>query len=295
MDHEIDAVILDANVKTAGYQGTPAPDQWFGGPSLSSRGGNMVLRDSKGNVVDGLNYGLHVDPWAGEGYHAVSGAGASGCFVAVPVAARGGRMAVVAPTVQPDRSAGRFPDGKDSDSNCSDFRLQSAVSISVPSLKGANNIKVSSVADFVAGQKIIIGTGADGETAVISAVGTSGGTATGVTSRAGAKTIIVSGIEGINAGQTISIGSGANLETAVVSAVAPGRRGPGGPGGAAPPTPTDTIKLASPMRFAHAAGSQVAGSGITLASPLNNSHNAGTPVAANLPTPGGPNKFAIKP
>ena len=33
-DHAIDAVVRDAAVTTAGYQGTPAPNQWFGGPAL---------------------------------------------------------------------------------------------------------------------------------------------------------------------------------------------------------------------------------------------------------------------
>ena len=32
-DHAIDAVVRDAAVTTAGYQGTPAPNQWFGGPN----------------------------------------------------------------------------------------------------------------------------------------------------------------------------------------------------------------------------------------------------------------------
>ena len=32
-DHAIDAVVHDAEVTTAGYQGTPAPNQWFGGPA----------------------------------------------------------------------------------------------------------------------------------------------------------------------------------------------------------------------------------------------------------------------
>ena len=34
-DHAIDAVVRDAAVTTAGYQGTPAPNQWFGGPAPS--------------------------------------------------------------------------------------------------------------------------------------------------------------------------------------------------------------------------------------------------------------------
>ncbi len=37
----------------------------------------MVLRDAAGLVVDSLNYGLLVDPWAAEGYQGVSGSGQS--------------------------------------------------------------------------------------------------------------------------------------------------------------------------------------------------------------------------
>ena len=62
-DHEINAVVRDAVVTTAGYQGTPVPNQWFGGPALSAGAGTMVLRDAAGLVVDSLNYGGLVDPW----------------------------------------------------------------------------------------------------------------------------------------------------------------------------------------------------------------------------------------
>ena len=44
----------------------------------------MVLRDAAGLVVDSLNYGGLVDPWAAEGYQAVSGAEQSGCHVPTP-------------------------------------------------------------------------------------------------------------------------------------------------------------------------------------------------------------------
>jgi hypothetical protein len=109
--HAVDAVVRDAAVTNAGYQGARAPDQWFGGPALSSSAGSMVLRDAGGNVSDSLNYGLLVDPWAAEGYQAKSGAGLRGCFVGVP-----------ARTDPPGRSESRFPDGADTDSNCTDFR-----------------------------------------------------------------------------------------------------------------------------------------------------------------------------
>ena len=75
--HAINAVVRDAAVTTAGYQGTPAPDLWFGGPELTTsaplfghtitvKEDSLVLRDASGVVVDSLNYGGLVDPWAGE-------------------------------------------------------------------------------------------------------------------------------------------------------------------------------------------------------------------------------------
>ena len=94
-------------VTTAGYQGTPAPNQWFGGPALSTGAGSMVLRDARGLVADSLNYGLLVDPWAAEGYQGGTG---TGCTVATPALA-----------ADAGRSASRYPDGNDTDSNCTDF------------------------------------------------------------------------------------------------------------------------------------------------------------------------------
>ena len=108
--HAIDAVVRDAAVTTAGYQGTPAPNQWFGGPALSPAAGSMVLRDAAGLVVDSLNYGLLVDPWAAEGYQATSGSARAAAACPRPAPgpasgrARGGCTAI-------NRSAGRFPDG----------------------------------------------------------------------------------------------------------------------------------------------------------------------------------------
>ena len=107
--HEINGVVRDAAVTTAGYQGTKAPNLWFGGPTLSTGAGNMVLRDAAGHVADSLNYGLLVDPWSAEGYQA--GSPGSGCKAIVP-----------ASTGTNGRSAARFPDGADTDSNCADFR-----------------------------------------------------------------------------------------------------------------------------------------------------------------------------
>src|SRR6185437_10322252 len=78
-EHAIDAVVHDAAVTTAGYQGSPVPNQWFGGPALSPAAGNIVLRDSAGLVVDSLNYGLEVDPWAAEGFQGNTPTETSGC------------------------------------------------------------------------------------------------------------------------------------------------------------------------------------------------------------------------
>jgi hypothetical protein len=107
-NHQINAPVRDGAVTTAGYQETTAPDQWFGGPALSGSAGTMVVRDPQGRVTDSLNYGLLVDPWAAEGYQGGTG---SGCTVATPAAGR---------------SASRFPDGNDTDSNCADFITSNA-------------------------------------------------------------------------------------------------------------------------------------------------------------------------
>jgi hypothetical protein len=117
--HAINTPVRDALVTNAGYQGPPAPDQWFGGPALSGGAGTMVLRDAQGRVADSLNYGSLVDPTAAEGYQGGTG---SGCTVAAPGSASGA-----------GRSASRFPDGNDTDSNCADF-----ITSSNPTPGGAN-------------------------------------------------------------------------------------------------------------------------------------------------------------
>jgi hypothetical protein len=292
MAHAIDAVVRDAAVTTAGYQGTRAPNQWFGGPVLSTSAGTMVLRDAAGLVVDSLNYGLLVDPWASEGYHGRSGAGEGGCRVPTPGSGRGGfgggpggQTALAVAT--PHRSAGRFPDGADTDSNCNDFLLQPATILSAGAAIGTTNIKVASVAGFAAGQTLLVDAGGNLETAVISTVGTAGATSTGAAIGAGTTVIPVGSAMGFTAGQTITIGSGASHETAVVASTGRvfGPGGPGSPGGSA------TITVAEPLKSAHAAGAQVAGTGITLAAALTRAHDSGAQVAVSLPTPGAPNRY----
>jgi non-reducing end alpha-L-arabinofuranosidase len=290
-DHEIHAVVRDEKVTTAGYQGTPAPNQWFGGPALANDG-NMVLRDAAGLVVDSLNYGRVVDPWAAEGYQGGTG---SGCSAPAPSAGRGGfgggrggPAGVTAP-----RSAGRFPDGADTDSNCRDFLVQTANTLAADSATGANNIKLASVADFDASQRIVIDTGTNRETAVIATVGTAGGTTVGTATAVDATVIPVASTAGFGAGQTITIDSGADGETAVVASVTGGRggRGGGGRGGAG----GNSITVTAPLKFAHAVGAQVSGTGITLTAALAKAHVSGAQVGGSGPTPGAPNQYARRP
>ncbi len=289
MDYDINSVVRDEKVTTAGYQGTPAPNQWFGGPAFSSRAGNMVLRDPAGNVVDGLNYGLIVDPWSAEGYMAVSGAGESGCKAPLPGAAATGGGGMTGATIpfQPEKSTGRYPDGKDNDSNCRDFLVQNNIIMLASATAGSDNIKVASVAGFSSGQKLIIDKGANSETAVIGTVGTAGATTAGAATKAGATVITVAGLTGFIVGQTITIGSGANSETAAIATISPAR----GRIGSANYNPVNSITVTVPLRKAHAVGAQVSGSGITLSTPLTRAHDIGAQVASNLPTPGQPNQY----
>ena len=134
-----------------------------------------------------------------------------------------------------NRSAGRFPDGADTDSNCTDFALQPATILPAGSAAGATNIKVASVADFASGQTITIDTGAYLETAVIATVGTAGATTVGAATNAGATVIPVANAIGFAAGEPIVIDRGANHDTAVVVSTTGGR------GGATIPSPRRSL------------------------------------------------------
>jgi len=288
-DHTINAVLRDAAVTTAGYQGTPAPNQWFGGPELVTdspqfgriiavREGSMVLRDASGFVADSLNYGGLVDPWAAEGYQAASGLGKSGCYVATPGLAGG--FGPFASASAANTSAGRFPDGRDTDSNCDDFVTAPATTLSAPSAIGTTNIKVASVEGFDSEETIRIDTGANLENADIAAVGTAGATTMRAATAAGATVIPVASAIGFNNDQTITIDSGANSETAVIASV---KR-----------FPESAITVAKPLTAAHAAGAQVSGTGITLAAPLSREHASEAQVTGSVSTPGARNRYFRK-
>ncbi|MGC2403600.1 MAG: arabinofuranosidase catalytic domain-containing protein [Acidobacteriaceae bacterium] len=286
-DHGIHEVVRDAAVKTAGYQGPPAPNQWFGGPEFTTRTlqfgrgmtveeGSMVLRDASGAVADSLNYGGLVDPWAAEGDQAASGARLGGCYVPAPGSEFDPWSTIVTP-VATNTSAGRFPDGADTDSNCTDFLTQAVATLSATSPAGASNIKVTSVEGFRPGQTILIDSGGNLEKVIISTVGTAGATTLSASTAVGATVLPAANVTGFSRGQTISIGDGANSETAVVSSVR--SRGEA------------TITLAAPLARAHASGEQISGSGIALTTSITRTHSSGAQVSDNVPTPGAPNRY----
>ena len=287
--HAIHSVVRDSVVTTAGYQGKPVPNQWFGGPELTTssplfgrtitlKQGSVVLRDATGLVVDSLNYGGLVDPWAAEGYQATSGLDQSGCYVPSPGPSGGFGPAAANAANQ---SAGRFPDGADTDSNCTDFLTQAAAALAVPSDAGAINVKVANVEGFESGQKITMDTGASAETAVIATVGTAGATTVGTSTDAGATVVAVVSAIGFRDGQTITIDNGANSETAVVASVR--RFG------------ATSLTVTAPLAHPHAAGAQVSGTGITFTAPLTRPHATGAQVYDNIPTPGAANHYLRRP
>ncbi len=275
-EHAIQAPVRDQVATLAGYQDAKAPNQWFGGPALATTAGTMILRDVAGHVVDSLNYGLLVDPWASEGYQAVSGTGETGCRAPAPGI---GRVIGRGPfPVLTNSSAGRRADGQDSDSNCIDFAVSAATNMPLGAANGTSNIKVTSITDFHAGQTVLIDTGANRETAVIATVGTAGATSAGVTVNSGATAIPVANVTGFTVGETITIGNDASGETAVVAAATNGRGGP-------------SLTLNAPLARNHAAGAFIAGTGIELGSALAKSHAPGAQVVTDLPTPGEPNRY----
>jgi non-reducing end alpha-L-arabinofuranosidase len=281
--HAYGAPVVNALAITVGYQGPPVPNQWFGG-ALSAKAGSIALLDVSGTVIiDAMVYGSQQSNSSGNGtitspeiatLQADQGKG--GCIVVAPSAATGGFRQAVPATDGTNRSVGRFPDGSDADSLCTDFLTQPATTLSAASAAGSTNIKVASVPGFSAGQKIIIDSGASLETAVIATVGTAGATTVGAATAVGATVVPVATGIGFSAGQTITIDDGANAETAAVVSI--GRRG-----GA-------SITVAAPLTFAHAAGAQVSGTGITFTAPLTRVHDSGAQIAAGVPTPGAPNQ-----
>jgi non-reducing end alpha-L-arabinofuranosidase len=279
LEHAINAVVRDTSVTSAGYQGKPGPNQWFGGPELvtrspqfgrtiTAREGSLVLRDGHGLVVDSVNYGGLVDPWAAE-------AEQSGCRAPAPGPA-GGFGTPVGLTA--DSSAGRFPDGADTDSNCDDFFTQATANLSADSAVGATNIKVSRVEGFHPGTTIAVGSGASLERAVIATVGTAGATTSNAAIPAGATIIPVANANGFALGETVTLDKGSNMETVVIASIH--RFG------------DSSIVAKTPLTLGHSAGVAISGSGITLSNALTRSHEGGAQITDDIPTPGRANHYS---
>jgi non-reducing end alpha-L-arabinofuranosidase len=287
--HGTGAPVLNPAVHTDGYQG-PAPNQWFGG-NLSIRGGSIALTDPSGQVVaDALVYGSQQSNSSANGpvtspeLATLEGdQGGGGCIAVIPGAGSGPSAAATAVAAAapgaPNRSVGRFPDGRDTDSLCNDFVVQAATTLPEGAAAGATTIEVASVADFVAGQSVMIGSGANMESHTIAAVGTAGATHSSAAAEAGATALSIAAGAGFTPGQTITIGNGADREIAVVAAASGGR------GGA-------RLTITAPLKMPHAAGVQISGSGITLAGALATTHASGDVVTTDLPTPGAANKYS---
>jgi hypothetical protein len=295
--HEYGAAVINLPAALGGYQGPPKPNQWFG-DALSTSAGSIALMDASGNVVvDAMVYGSQQSSSSANGTITSPELATlegdqhqGGCIVVAPSGGRGGFGRRGGPgAAAPNRSVGRFPDGSDTDSNCSDFRVQTASTLAADAAAGATNIKVAGMADFTDGQTIVIGVGANRESAVIATVGTPGATTMRTATEVGATVIPVANAAGFSSGQSITIGSGAIQEAAVVAAITGGGRGGrGGSGGGA------TITVAAPLNRAHAEGSQVSGTGITLRAALARAHDSGEQVAGSDPTPGAPNRYAVR-
>ncbi len=287
--HAYGAPVRYRALATEGYQG-PAPQAWFGS-TLFITGGAIELTDASGAVVmDAIVYGSQQSNSSANGYitrpdlatlEGVQQGG--GCIAVVPGAGSGPATANIAAAVAapgaPNRSIGRFPDGHDTDSLCTDFVVQPATTVPEGAAAGATNIKVTGVAEFAPTQTVMIGSGPAGESAVIASVGTAGSTRAGAATQVGDAVIPVAATAGFVVGQSITIDSGANQETATIAQVQGGR------GGA-------RITVTAPLKIAHPSDTLLAGSGITLTTPLARAHPRGAVVTTDLPTPGATNKYA---
>ncbi|MBO4917153.1 MAG: lamin tail domain-containing protein [Bacteroidales bacterium] len=276
--HPIDEAVVAG---TGGYSGPVPADLVYGGPALSDAGGNITLRDAKGNVADALNFGLVVDPWLAEGYQADSGLEEPGNFAPTPAAAR--RMGFGAgPQLQSAAlSSGRFPDGADLDDNKNDFRVQQAFNLALNAKAGDSNVKLSSVQGVREGASLVIGRGPEAQVLIVKEVGSAGGTQLAAAAGAGAKALNVTSANGFTVGQEVLVGE----EKGVVAEVIVPR------GWRIMPGQQNTIVLSAPLRKSHKAGEAVSGTGVTLSEPLKAAFAAGAPAATGMPTPGAANQY----
>ena len=137
--HEYGAAVVNPLATTVGYQGPPVPNQWFGNP-LSTSAGSITLLDASGKVVvDGMVFGSRQSSSSANGTIASpeiatleGDQSKGGCIVVAPSSGRGGPGRGAPPAGATNRSVGLFPDGADTDNNCTDYQLQ-------PPTPGASN------------------------------------------------------------------------------------------------------------------------------------------------------------
>ena len=276
--HPIDEAVVAG---TGGYRGGVPANLLFGGPALSSAGGNITLRDARGNIADALNFGLVTDPWLSEGYQADSGLDEPGNFAPTPAAARrfGFGFGGGAQPQPAALSAGRFPDGADRDDNKADFLVQRSSNLLMPAGPGGTNLKVSSVEGLVEGGRIVVG---NAEELTIAKIGTPGATLLRNPAGAGAKTLTVASAQNFLPGQDVLVGE----EKAVVAEVIIPR------GWWMPrEQQVNQLVLTAPLRKAHRADEPVVGTGVTLSSPLQAAYPSGAAVSSAKPTPGAANRY----
>jgi hypothetical protein len=131
--HVYGAAVVNPLNLTEGFEGA-MPNQWFGMP-LSARAGSIALLDASGVTVDAMVYGSQQSSSSANGsitspeLATLEGdQGKGGCIAVVPNT--GGRGSAAAPV--PNRSVGRFPDGRDEDNLCTDFRMSNTPTPGAP-------------------------------------------------------------------------------------------------------------------------------------------------------------------
>jgi hypothetical protein len=127
--HPYGAAVVNPVDTTVGYQGPPAPNQWFGGALSVSAGSIALLDASNVVVVDAMVYGSQQSNSSGRGTIASpelavleADQGGGGCIVVVAGSAGG-----------EGSSNARWPDGTDNDTLCHDF-----ITTTVPTPGAAN-------------------------------------------------------------------------------------------------------------------------------------------------------------
>jgi hypothetical protein len=247
----------------------------------------MVLRDAAGYVVDSLNYGDLVDPWASGGFRGAAGKAAT-CHAdapGIPIPQTWDRALPGIPfsgaTAQVDAaqgSTGRYPDGQDNDNDCMDFVTSVSIRTGA-TVAGSTSVKAATVAHFAPGQSVVIDAGDYAETLTVATVGSPGLTRAAAPADKGSTVVRVDDARQFVAGQPVIVGSGVDEEQGVVAAVETGWR-------------TGKLTLQAPLTRAHDAGASVSGTGLVFTRPLTKAHPAGTVMTAadELATPGAANK-----